>query len=99
VSEGDQLTFAIDQQIDNTFGVGNIFTTGGFDLTGGTGTQTVVDCLGPALLCSDITNDSTAFFTAQDLDAMSWQVNVIVDLGGSFGTADSASTFMAKRVD
>ena len=69
VLEGDQLTFSIDQQVDNALGVAHIFTKGSFDLTSGTGTQTVVDCLGPALLCSDITNGSTAFYTAQDLDA------------------------------
>ena len=102
--DGDQLTFAIDQQVDNALGVAHIFTTGSFDLTTGTGTQTVVDCLGPALMCSDIDRGSTAFYTAQDLDAsdpdaITWQVNVAVDLGGSFGTADSASTFMATRVD
>ena len=90
--------------MDNALGIGHIFTTGSFDLTTGTGTQTVVDCLGPALLCSDITNGSTAFYTAQDLDAsdpdaISWLVNVVVDLGGSFGTAESASTFTATSVD
>ena len=104
VLEGDQLTFSIDQQVDNALGVGHIFTTGSFDLKSGTGTQTVVDCQGPALLCSDIVSGSTAFYTAQDLaasdpDAIVWQVNVIVDLGGSFGTADSASTFTATRVE
>jgi hypothetical protein len=102
--DGDQLTFAIDQQIDNVLGVGNIFTTGSFDLTTGTGTQTVVDCLGPALLCSDIVIGSTAFYTVQALDAsdpeaIDWRVDVVLDLGGTFGTADSASTFTATRVD
>jgi hypothetical protein len=102
VVEGDQLTFAIDQQVDNTLGVAHIYTTGSFELSSGTGTQTVVDCVGPGLLCSDIENGSTTFFAAQeldasDLDSISWQVNVVVDLGGSFGTADSASTFVATR--
>jgi hypothetical protein len=101
--DGDRLTFAIDQEVDNALGVGHIYTTGVFDLAGGTGTQTVVDCLGPALLCSDIVNGSTAFFAvdaldASDPDAITWQVNVAVDLGGSFGIADSASTFVATRV-
>ena len=67
----------------------------------GTGTQTVVDCQGPSLLCSDIENGSTAFYTAQDLDAsdpdaITWRVDVVVDLG-PFGIADSASTFAADR--
>lgn len=103
VLDGDQLTFSIDQEVVNALGVGNIFTTGSFDLATGTGTQTVVDCQGPALLCSDIENGSTAFYTAQGLDAsdpdaLTWQVDVTVDLGGSFGVADSASTFEAVRV-
>ena len=82
----------------------NIFTTGSFDLTSGTGTQTVVDCLGPALLCSDIVIGSTAFCTVQalaasDPDVISWQVDVVLGLGGTFGTADSMSTFLATRAD
>lgn len=101
---GDQVNFALDQQVDNVLGVGNIFTTGSFDLTSGTGTQTVVDCLGPALLCSDIEIGSTTFYTAQELDATDpdaivWQVDVVLDLGGSFGTADSRSTFLATGVE
>ena len=104
VLDGDQVTFALDQEVVNALGIGNIFTTGTFDLATGTGTQTVVDCQGPSLLCSDIENGSTAFYTAQDLDAsdpdaVSWRVDVAVDLGGSFGTADSASTFLATRVN
>ena len=44
---------------------------------------------------------STDFYTAQqldpsDLDAISWQVNAAVDLGGTFGLADSASTIVAS---
>lgn len=102
VLDGGRLAFAIDQEVRNALGVGHIFTTGSFDLETGTGTQTVVDCQGPALLCSDIENGSTAFYTAQQLDVsdpdtISWQVDVVVDLGGSFGTADSASTFTATR--
>jgi hypothetical protein len=101
--DGGRLTFAIDQRVDNALGVGHIYTTGSFDLTTGTGTQTVVDCQGPALLCSGIENGSTEFYTAQNLDAsdpdrITWQVDVAVDLGGSFGTADSASTFSATRM-
>lgn len=97
------LTFSIDQQVDNALGVGHIFTTGSFDLATGTGTQTVVDCQGPALLCSGIVIGSTAFYTAQGLDAadpdeISWQVDVAVDLGGTFGIADSSSTFRATSV-
>lgn len=102
VVEGDQLTFSIDQQVDNALGVGHIYTTGRFDLTTGTGTQTVVDCLGPALLCSDIENGSTSFLTVQELDAsdpdvVTWKIEVVLDLGGSFGIADSTSTFVATR--
>jgi hypothetical protein len=101
--DGDQLTFAIDQRVDNALGVGNIYTTGSFDLTTGTGSQTVVDCQGPALLCSDITPGSTDFYSAQnldtsDLDAITWTVDVVVDLG-PFGTADSASTLTATTAN
>lgn len=102
VLDGDRLNFALDQRVENALGVGHIFTTGDFDLRTGTGTQTVADCQGPALLCSDIENGSTAFYTAQDLDAsdldaIEWQVNVVVDLGGSFGAAESTSRFVARR--
>ena len=104
VLEGDRLTFSIDQQVDNTLGVGHIYTTGSFDLVTGTGTQTVVDCQGPALLCSGIENGSIEYDTAQGLDAsdpdaIAWKVDVAVDLGGRFGTADSTSTFSATRVE
>ena len=103
VFDGDRITFSIDQQVDNALGVGHIYTTGSFDLASGTGTQTVVDCQGPALLCSGIENGSTEFYAVQALDAsdpddLTWQVNVVVDLGGSFGIADSASTLRATRV-
>ena len=103
VLEGDRLTFSIDQKVDNALGVGHIYTTGSFGLASGTGTQTVVDCQGPALLCSGIEIGSTAFYAAQrldtsDLDAITWQVDVAVDLGGSFGIADSMSAFSATRV-
>jgi len=96
-----RLSFAIDQQVENTLGVGHIFTTGSFDLAAASGTQTVVDCTGPALLCSGIENGSTALYgpqglDASDPDAISWQVDVTLDLGGSFGIADSASTFKAS---
>jgi hypothetical protein len=101
VLDGDQLTFAIDQQVVNALGVGHIFTTGSFDLSSASGTQTVVDCQGPALLCSDIENGATSFYAAQDLDAsdpdaITWRVDVVVDLG-PFGIADSASAFTATR--
>ena len=104
VVDDDQLTFSIDQAIDNTLGVAHIYTTGRFDLTSGTGTQKVVDCRGPELMCSDIELGSTAPYTAQELDAsdpdaIAWQVDLAIDLGGSFGTADSASTFLATRED
>ena len=104
VIEDDKLLFAIDQEIDNALGVGNIYTTGSFDLTTGTGTQTVVDCLGPALLCSDVVNGATSIYTAGDLDAsdpdeVSWRVDLTVLLSGSFGSADSASGFVAQRTD
>lgn len=101
--DGDRLTFAIDQQVNNALGEGHIYTTGSFDLAAGTGTQTVVDCQGPALLCSGIEIGSTEFYSAQDLDAsdpdvIDWRVDVVVDLGGTFGLADSASTFTATSV-
>ena len=85
-------------------GEGHIYTTGSFDLATGTGTQTVVDCQGPALLCSGIEIGSTEFYTAQDLDAsdsavIDWRVVVAVDLGGTFGVADSTSTFTAASTD
>lgn len=102
VLDGDTFTFAIDQEVLNALGEGHIYTTGSFDLASGTGTQTVVDCQGPALLCSGIVIGSTAFYTAQELDAsdpdvITWQVDVAVDLGGTFGIADSESRFTAQR--
>ncbi|MEY2959360.1 MAG: hypothetical protein RLZZ01_1928, partial [Actinomycetota bacterium] len=101
--DGDVLEFSLDQQVSNALGVGNIFTTGSFSLQTGTGTQTVVDCQGPALLCSDIERGSTAFYTAQRLDVsdparITWAVDVAIDLGGTFGIADSSSRFVATRV-
>ncbi|MEM9464954.1 MAG: hypothetical protein AAGA90_06260 [Actinomycetota bacterium] len=104
VLDGDQLTFAIDQEVESGLGVGNIFTTGAFDLRTGTGTQTVVDCLGPALLCSDIIPGTTSIYSARDLDAsdrdaIAWRVDLTLVLTGSFGTADSASGFEARRLD
>ena len=103
IVEGDQLTFTLDQEVDNALGLSHIYTSGSFDLTTGTGSQTVVDCRGPDLMCSDIVRGSTALYTAQDLDAsdpdaITWKVDVTVVLGGTFGTADSASTFTATRV-
>jgi hypothetical protein len=104
VLEGDELRFSIDQEVENALGTSNIYTTGSFDLTTGTGSQTVVDCRGPDLMCSDIISGSTAIYTAGELDgsdpdAISWQVEVVVELGGSFGTTDSSSTFLATRSD
>jgi hypothetical protein len=101
VVEGTQLTFLIDQQVVNILGYSHIYTKGTFDLTTGKGTQTVVDCQGPALMCSNIVPGSQAPYTAQDLNAanpdfITWKVNVEVDLT-NFGTADSASTFAATR--
>ena len=101
VIEGDRLTFSLDQQIDNALGVSHIYTTGRFDLGTGQGTQTVVDCQGAALMCSDIVAGSEAPYTAQDLDAsdadaITWKVDIEVDLE-NFGLADSASTFVATR--
>jgi hypothetical protein len=100
IVDGDELTFAIDQEVQNALGESHIYTTGTFDLTTGQGSQTVVDCRGPDLMCSDIVGGSTAIYTAGDLDAsdrdaITWQVEVVVELGGSFGTTDSASTFSA----
>jgi len=101
--DGDGLTFAIDQQVNNALGEGHIYTTGSFDLAAGTGTQTVVDCQGPALLCSGIVIGSTEFYAAQELDAsdpttIEWRGDGVVDRGGTFGLADSTSTFTATRV-
>jgi hypothetical protein len=100
--DGDELTFAMDQQIENALGVANIYTTGTFDLATGSGSQTVVDCKGPDLMCSDIERGSSALYQAQDLDAsdpdaITWAVDISIDLGGVFGTADSSSTFTATR--
>ncbi|MCB0963523.1 MAG: hypothetical protein KDA98_09520, partial [Acidimicrobiales bacterium] len=102
VVDGDQLTFAVDQQILNALGEAHIYTTGEFDLTSGEGTQTVVDCTGPDLMCSDIERGSTALYAVGDLDAadpdaITWTVDVAVELGGTFGTADSTSSFSATR--
>jgi hypothetical protein len=99
--DGDVLVFALDQQIDNALGTAHIYTTGRFDLTTASGTQTVVDCDGSGLLCAGIEAGSTDFYTAQeldpsDLDAISWEINAAIDLGGSFGVADSASTIVAS---
>ena len=99
--EGDVLFFALDQQITNAVGTANVFTTGQFDLTTASGTQTVVDCDGNGLLCTGIESGSTNFYTAQeldptDLDAISWEINAAIDLGGSFCFADSASTIVAS---
>ena len=73
----------------------------------------MVDCTGDALICSDIENGSAALYVAQNLDAtnpdatnpdatnpdaISWQIDAVVDLG-IFGTADSASTFGATRIE
>jgi hypothetical protein len=104
VLEADRLVFSLDQQVDNALGVGHIYTTGTFDLATGTGTQTVVDCQGPALLCSGIEIGSTEFYTAQSLDVsdpdvVTWRVDVVIDLGGTFGIADSSSEFTASRAD
>jgi hypothetical protein len=103
IVEGDELTFSIDQEVENALGESHIYTTGTFDLTTGQGSQTVVDCRGPDLMCSDIVGGSTAIYTAGDLDAsdrdaITWQVEVVVELGGSFGTTDSSSTFLATAV-
>ena len=35
---------------------------------------------------------------ASDPEVISWRVDVVVDLGGTFGIADSSSTFTARRV-
>ncbi len=100
--EDNQLTFLIDQLVSNILGNSHIYTTGTFDLTTGTGTQTVIRCDGPVLMCSNIEPGSVAPYTAQELNTsipgiISWKVNVEVDLGASFGMADSASTFFATR--
>lgn len=101
VVEGDQLTFSLDQRVDNALGISHIYTTGSFDLATGRGTQTVVDCRGAALMCADVVAGSEAPYTAQDLDAsdpdaITWKVDVAVDIS-NFGMADSASTFSATR--
>lgn len=99
--DGDVLVFALDQQIDNALGTAHIYTTGSFDLTTGTGTQTIISCDGDGLLCAGIESGATDPYTAQELDAsdpdaISWQINAAVDLGGTFGVADSASTILAS---
>lgn len=99
--DGDVLVFALDQEISNALGTAHIYTTGRFDLTTASGTQTIVGCDGDSLLCAGIEVGSTDFYTAQeldpsDLDAISWQINAAVDLGGTFGVADSASTIIAS---
>ncbi len=104
VVDGDQLTFAIDQAITNILGDANIYTAGTFDLSTGAGTQTVTGCAGPPLMCSGIETGTTSLYEAQNLDASNldaivWNVDVVVDLGGSFGLADSASTFAATRAE
>ena len=101
--EDDELVFSLDQEIENALGLSHIYTTGRFDLATGEGTQTVVDCQGAALMCSDVIAGSEAPYTAQDLDAsdpdaITWKVDIEVDLE-NFGLADSASTFEATRRD
>jgi hypothetical protein len=105
IIDDDLLNFSLDQEVDNALGVGHIYTTGTLDLTTGTGTQTVVDCLGPALLCSDIEIGSTTDLEAADIDisdigddTITWRIDVAVDLGSSFGTADSTSELTATPV-
>ena len=104
VLEGAQVTFAIDQAITNILGDANIYTSGTFDLATGVGAQTVTGCAGPPLMCSGIETGTTSLYEAQnldasDVDAIVWDVDVVVDLGGSFGLADSTSTFTASRVE
>jgi hypothetical protein len=101
VVDGDELTFTLDQKVDNALGISHIYTTGSFDLTTGKGTQTVVDCRGAALMCSDVVPGSEAPYTAQGLEVsdagtVTWKVDVEVDLE-NFGLADSASTFTATK--
>lgn len=104
--EGDVLVFALDQQIDNALGTAHIYTTGRFDLETGTGTQTVINCDGDPLLCSDIDSGSTSLYAVQDLaigggdgpNDLSWQLNAALDLGGTFGVADSTSTIVASAI-
>lgn len=55
-------------------------------------------------MCSNIVVGSTAFLAVQALDAsdpeaIGWQVDLVLDLGRTFGTADSTSTFLATRAD
>jgi hypothetical protein len=99
----DKATFVQGDATDQAF-LSGLSPTGTFDLTTGEGTQTVVDCRGPALMCSDVVAGSEAPYTAQDLDAsdpdaITWKVDVSIDLGSSFGTADSASRFTTTRED
>jgi hypothetical protein len=102
--EDGTLHFAIDQRIDNLLGEAHIYTTGRFDLANGVGSQTVQGCVGPALMCSDVVDGSTALYTAQgvdtsDPDRITWSVDLIVDLGGMFGLADSASQLEANLAE
>ncbi|MBL8777863.1 MAG: hypothetical protein JNK12_18135 [Acidimicrobiales bacterium] len=99
VVDDDRVRFTLDQQVDNALGVSHIYTSGSFDLSTGRGTQTVVDCQGAALMCTDVVAGSEAPYTAQGLDdsdpdAITWRVDVVVDLT-NFGKADSSSTFTA----
>jgi hypothetical protein len=101
VVEGDELTFTLDQEVDNALGISHIYTKGSFDLTTGKGTQTVVDCRGAALMCSDVVPGSEAPYEAQGLEVsdggtVTWKIDVAVDLE-NFGMADSASTFTATK--
>jgi hypothetical protein len=101
---GNNLTFTIDQEIQNALGISHIITSGSFDLTTGLGTSTVENCIGPTLMCSEVdpligTPDATSEYTssnlnASDLDCITWDVIFTISVPG-FGEADSNSSLTA----
>ncbi len=103
ILSGQSLSFTIDQEITNLLGVANVFTSGTLDIATGVGTQTVTGCLGPALMCSGIAEGTTSLYAPQDVDAsnpdaITWSVDVVVDVGGTFGLADSTSSLIATKL-
>ncbi len=101
---GNDMSFIIDNQIQNALGEAHIVTTGSFDLTTGLGTTTVIGCTGALLMCAGVdpiigTPDATTPYTAENLDAsdtdqISWDVIQVLTVPG-FGDADSDSSFTA----
>ncbi len=100
----NELSFTIDQFIENALGESHIITSGSFDLTTGLGTSTVENCIGPTLMCAGVdpvigTPDATSDYTASNLnavdtDCITWDVTFSLRIPG-FGEADSSSGFTA----